>query len=412
MARVYVLGVGMTQFGRHPETTVKALTREATLAALADAAIPAARIDAAFFGNVCQSPLEGQYAVGGQIALRDMGFERTPIVNCENACASATTALSLAVSHVLAGQGEVALAVGVDKMSHPDRRRSFQVFEGAWDVTAADETVARLRALAEGVQTPPEYAGGAEQRSLFMDVYASLAKYHMKRFGTTMRQLAAIASKNHFHSTLNPLSQYREPYSIEQVMNGRLIVWPLTVPMCAPISDGAAAIVVCSEAALARLADRRRAIRVLASVVATGSTRKPEDVGRHVTVKASKLAYERAGVAPQDISVAEVHDATAIGEIVQSENLGFCEFGAGGALAESGATTIGGRIPINTSGGLESKGHPIGATGIGQLHELVTQLRGEAGARQVPGARLAMAENGGGLYGIEEAVCAITILGR
>jgi acetyl-CoA acyltransferase len=131
-----------------------------------------------------------------------------------------------------------------------------------------------------------------------------------------------------------------------------------------------------------------------------------------VTVKASKLAYERAGIGPQDISVAEVHDATAIGEIVQSENLGFCEFGAGGALAESGATTLGGRIPINISGGLESKGHPIGATGLGQLHELVTQLRGEAGARQVQGARLAIAENGGGLFGIEEAVCAITILGR
>jgi acetyl-CoA acetyltransferase len=146
--------------------------------------------------------------------------------------------------------------------------------------------------------------------------------------------------------------------------------------------------------------------------VATGSTRQPEEVSRHVTVKASKLAYERAGVGPRDISLAEVHDATAIGEIVQSENLGFCEFGAGGALAESGATTIGGRIPINTSGGLESKGHPIGATGLGQLHELVTQLRGEAGVRQVQGARLAIAENGGGLYGIEEAVCAITILGR
>jgi acetyl-CoA acetyltransferase len=143
-----------------------------------------------------------------------------------------------------------------------------------------------------------------------------------------------------------------------------------------------------------------------------GSTRRPQDVGQHITAKASRIAYERAGVGPQDISLAEVHDATAIGEIVQSENLGFCEFGAGGALAESGATTIGGRIPINTSGGLESKGHPIGATGLGQLHELVTQLRGEAGARQVAGARLAIAENGGGIFGIEEAVCAITILGR
>jgi acetyl-CoA acetyltransferase len=182
--------------------------------------------------------------------------------------------------------------------------------------------------------------------------------------------------------------------------------------MCAPISDGAAAAIVCSEAALAKLAQRQRAIRVLASVVATGTNRRPEDIGQHLTVRAAKKAYEMAGVGPKDISVAEVHDATAIGEIIQSENLGFCAFGEGGPLAERGETTLGGRIPINTSGGLESKGHPIGATGIGQLHELVQQLRGEAGARQVPGARLAIAENGGGLYGIEEAVAAITILGR
>jgi len=182
--------------------------------------------------------------------------------------------------------------------------------------------------------------------------------------------------------------------------------------MCAPISDGAAAVVVCSEAALARLANRGRAIKVLASIIATGSNRRPEDLDQHITVKAAKQAYELAGVGPQDISLAEVHDATAIGEIVQSENLGFCAFGEGGRLAERGDTTIGGRIPINTSGGLESKGHPIGATGLGQLHELVVQLRGEAGARQVQGARLAIAENGGGLFGIEEAVAAITILGR
>jgi len=210
----------------------------------------------------------------------------------------------------------------------------------------------------------------------------------------------------------NPLAQYRNTYTIDEVLAAPPITYPLTLPMCAPISDGAAAAIVCSEAALMRMADRRRAIKVLASVVATGTNRRPEDVGQHITARASKLAYELAGIGPQDISLAEVHDATAIGEIVQSENLGFCAFGEGGWLAESGGTTIGGRIPINTSGGLESKGHPIGATGLGQLHELVMQLRGEAGARQVQGARLAIAENGGGLFGLEEAVCAITLLGR
>lgn len=349
--------------------------------------------------------------VRGQIALRPLGIEGIPVYNLENACASASSAFNLAVQAVRSGEVEVALAIGAEKMFCADKAKMFSVFDGAWDLQNIEGNKTTLLAMGSGIE-PPEGSTSKAPYSLFMDIYAAFGRFHMREFGTTQRQFAAVAAKNHGHSAHNPLAQYRNTYTIEQVLDAPPITYPLTLPMCAPISDGAAAAVVCSEAALARLADRRRAVRVLASVVATGSTRKPEDVGQHITVKASKLAYERAGVGPQEISVAEVHDATAIGEIVQSENLGFCEFGAGGALAESGATTIGGRIPINTSGGLESKGHPIGATGIGQLHELVTQLRGEAGARQVQGARLAMAENGGGLYGIEEAVCAITILGR
>jgi acetyl-CoA acetyltransferase len=183
--------------------------------------------------------------------------------------------------------------------------------------------------------------------------------------------------------------------------------------MCSPISDGAAAAILCTGKALKRLnLDARRAIRVLASVVQSGSDRDESDYRSHCTALAATKAYELAGVGAADISVAEVHDATAMGEIIQSENLGFCEFGMGGVIAERGETSIGGRIPINPSGGLESKGHPVGATGLAQIHELVTQLRGEAGKRQVESARLALAENGGGLEGIEEAVACITILGR
>jgi acetyl-CoA acetyltransferase len=183
--------------------------------------------------------------------------------------------------------------------------------------------------------------------------------------------------------------------------------------MCSPISDGAAAAVVCTEAGLRRLGiDRSRAVRVLACVLQTGSDRDPGDAASHCTAVAARRAYERAGVGPSDVSVAEVHDATAMGEVIQVENLGFCAFGDGGRMAERGDTAIGGRIPVNPSGGLESKGHPVGATGIGQVHELVTQLRGEAGQRQVEGARIALAENGGGLQGIEEAVACVTILGR
>jgi acetyl-CoA acetyltransferase len=401
----------MTPTGKFLDRSIKQLTADAVNAALADAGLAVADIQAAYFSNATQGVLEGQTMVRGQIALRPLGIEGIPVYNLENACASASSAFNLAVQAVRSGEVEVALAVGAEKMFCTDKAKMFSVFDGAWDLQDIEANKTTLLAMGRGIE-PPEGSTSKATYSLFMDIYAAFGRFHMREFGTTQRQFAAVAAKNHGHSAHNPLAQYRNTYTVEQVLAAPPITYPLTLPMCAPISDGAAAAIVCSESALARLADRRRAVRVLASVVATGSTRRPEDVGRHITVKASRLAYERAGVGPQDISVAEVHDATAIGEIVQSENLGFCEFGAGGALAESGATTIGGRIPINTSGGLESKGHPIGATGIGQLHELVTQLRGEAGSRQVQEARLAMAENGGGLYGIEEAVCAITILGR
>lgn len=407
----YVAGVGMTPTGKFLDRSIKQLTADAVTAALADAGLAVADIQAAYFSNATQGVLEGQTMVRGQIALRPLGIEGIPVYNLENACASASSAFNLAVQAVRSGEVEVALAVGAEKMFCTDKAKMFSVFDGAWDLQDTEANKTTLLAMGRGIE-PPEGSTSKAPYSLFMDIYAAFGRFHMREFGTTQRQFAAVAAKNHAHSAHNPLAQYRNTYTVEQVLAAPPITYPLTLPMCAPISDGAAAAIVCSESALSRLADRRRAVRVLASVVATGTTRKPEDVGQHITAKASKLAYERACVGPQDISVAEVHDATAIGEIVQSENLGFCEFGAGGALAESGATTVGGRIPINTSGGLESKGHPIGATGIGQLHELVTQLRGEAGARQVQGARLAMAENGGGLYGIEEAVCAITILGR
>ena len=408
---VYIAGVGMTPTGKFLDRSIKQLTADAVTAALADAGVTARDIQSAYFSNATQGVLEGQTMVRGQIALRTMGFESIPIFNIENACASASSAFNLAVQFVRSGAGDMALAVGAEKMFCTDKAKMFSVFDGAWDVSTVEQNKNTLLQMGHGIE-PPDGTTSKAPYSLFMDIYAAFGRFHMREFGTTQRQIAAVSAKNHGHSVHNPLAQYRNAYTIDEVLAAPPITYPLTLPMCAPVSDGAAAVVVCSEAALARLADRRRAIKVLASVIATGSNRRPEDVAQHITVKASRQAYELAGVGPQDISLAEVHDATAIGEIVQSENLGFCAFGEGGPLAERGDTTIGGRIPINTSGGLESKGHPIGATGIGQLHELVVQLRGEAGVRQVQGARLAIAENGGGLFGIEEAVCAITILGR
>ena len=288
----------------------------------------------------------------------------------------------------------------------------FAAFDGAWDVHETEAGKERLLAMGHGIAPPP---GSQSPRpySLFMDIYAAMGRMHMREFGTTQQQFAAVAAKNHGHSAHNPLAQYREAMSVEQVLAAPPISYPLTLPMCSPVSDGAAAAIVCNEAGLNRLqGDARRAVRVLACVLQTGSERASNDLENHLVRKAAHRLYEQSGVSPQDVGVAEVHDATAIGEVLQSELLGLVPMGHGGPAAERGETRLGGRIPINPSGGLESKGHPIGATGLGQVFELVTQLRGEAGPRQAPGVRIALAENGGGLAGVEEAVACLTLLGR
>ena len=298
------------------------------------------------------------------------------------------------------------------KMFSSDKARTFSAFDGAWDVHDTKAGTQKLLEMGRGIE-PPAGSESTKPYSVFMDIYASMGRMHMREYGTTQRQFAAVSAKNHRHSVHNPLAQYRDSYSIDDILRAPPITYPLTLPMCSPISDGAAAAIVCSEAGLAKLSGRAtRSVRVLASVIQTGSDRAATAFDRHLVRLGSNKAYEQAGVGPQDVSVAEVHDATAIGEIIQSEVLGLCEAGMGGPEAERGATSIGGRIPINPSGGLESKGHPIGATGLAQIHELVTQLRGEAGQRQVEGARVALAENGGGLCGVEEAVACITLLGR
>lgn len=403
---VYLAGISMTRFGVFPELSIKALTREAVEGALSDAGATRDDIEVAFFSNTSQNILEGQNVIAGQIALRSMGFQRIPMVNVENACASGATAVHMAVSYVRSGMADIALAVGAEKMNFPDMSKTFGLFEGGYDVSDP-QSLQRILTELGGENAEP----GSGRRSAFMEVYASLARAHMRDFGTTQRQIAAVSSKNHRHSTLNPFAHFRREFSVDEVLAGRPIGFPLTVPMCAPMTDGGAAAVICSAAGLARIR-ASRALKILASVLGTGTDRPLKAWDRSVSRLTALRAYEQAGLEPDDMSVAEVHDASAFGELLQSESLGFCEVGAGGALAESGATALGGRIPINPSGGLESKGHPIGATGIGQLFELALQLRGEAGPRQVEGARFAIAENGGGMYGGEEAVAAITILGQ
>lgn len=406
----YIVGIGMTPLGKHLDKSVRDLTKCSVDQALRDASIDRGLIQAAWFSNTRQGVLEGQHGIRGHIALKSAGFENIPIFNTDSACASSSSALMQAFAAVKAGFYEVVLVVGTEKMNYPDRRKEmFEAFKGSWDRENADAQMAAVLAMGDGLELPLEALQDVGEKSVFMDLYAAQARFHMKTFGTTQRQIAAVAAKNHWHSQFNPLAQYQFPLTVEEVLADRLVAWPVTRSMCAPMSDGSGALIVAAESALSRF-DRNRAIRIRGMGVSSSSNRTPEQYERHLTRIAAERCYEMAGAGAKDVSVLELHDASAVAEIIQGEHIGLCAYGDGGRLAESGDTKLGGRQPVNVSGGLLSKGHPIGATGAIQIHELVTQLRGEAGKRQVEGARIGLAENGGGFLGYEEAACVVTML--
>jgi len=416
MQDVYVIGVSCTAFGKQPQRSFKDLTREAYLDVLADAGLAdGSLIEQGWFGN-CGMGTFGQRNIRGQVCftplVREGLFpERVPMINVEGGCATATMAFHGAYKDILSGQVDVSLAIGVEKTYFEgDAAKTLEIFEGGIDQLDPQEWMAYYQAAGEASGKPfnPNGAGG----TLFMDTYAMQAAHHMKRYGTQREHIAFAASKNHAMGALNPKAQYRFEVTPEQVLEDREVSWPLTRAMCSPIGDGAAAAILCSERALQNLpaATRERAIRVRASVLTGGKYRDLNEPGlSHV---AAQKAYRVSGLTPSQIDVAEVHDATSFCEIYQAEMMGFCEMGQGGAFVASGATALGGKLPINTSGGLVSKGHPVGATGLSMIYELCGQLRGESGARQVAGADIALAENGGGVVGFDEAACAITILQR
>lgn len=411
---VYIAGIAHTPLGRHLDLSVKDLTNQAVSAALRDSGFAQTDIEAAWFANVRQGQMEKQNSIRGQCALTAMGFSGLPIFNVENACASGSSALFQAYAAIKAGLWDVALVVGAEKMVYPDRRQAMmEAFFGGTDVSQMAATWEGLRHIGSGIGPYAEdaaHGGDWQQQSFFMDVYAALARMHMKKYGTTQEHFAHAAAKNHTHSAMNPLAQYRTPMSVQDVLATPEIAWPLTRAMCAPISDGAAAAVLCSERVL-RAGMQSRAVVVRGIGISSTVQRAADDLEAHCVALAAQRAYAAAGIAARDIDVVEVHDASSFAEIMQIENLGLCRRGEGGPYTASGATTLGGECPVNVSGGLVSKGHPIAATGLIQIHELVTQLRGEAGARQVQGARIAVAENGGGFLRVEDAAAVVTVLG-
>ena len=415
MTDAYIIGTYCSPFGKHPNLSVKDLTREAYLGALADAGLSdGGQIESAWFGN-CGMWVEGQGLIRGQVCMtplvREGLFpERVPLVNVEGGCATASLSLQGAWKDILSGQADMSVALGVEKTFFPGAGdKTAAIFDGGIDRYNPEEWQEYYRQAGETVGKP--FAPGPD-RTIYMDTYAMQACYHMQTHGTTQRQIAVGAAKNHNMGALNPTAQYRFRMTADEVIADRAISFPLTRAMCAPIGDGAAAAIVVSANKLRELpaAVRERAIRIAGWGLSGGKYRRLDEPGLSQT--AARRAYASAGLTPGDIDVAEVHDATSFCEIYQVEMMGFCDIGQGGSFVAAGATSLGGKVPVNTSGGLVSKGHPIGATGLSMVYELCQQLRGDAGERQVEGARTALAENGGGVIGFDEAACSVLILAR
>lgn len=416
MSPVWILGVGSTPFARWPERSFRDLATAAVEATLADAGLEhGAAVEQIWFGN-CGMGAWGQANVRGQVALTPLQRSgrlnpRAPVINVEGGCATGSAALHGAFKDVASGQCDLSLALGVEKtyLAH-DPAKILELFLGGIDQLHPDEwrQLHQAAAQAGGVPFQPH-----PQRILFVDVHAMQASWHLKTYGTTREQLAHIAAKNRQHGALNPSAQLRTPMTAAEILDDKLIVDPFTRAMCAPISDGAAAALLCSDRLLATLdpAARQRAVRLRASELVSGTWRTLDQP--NVLHHAARKAYTRAGLHPRQVDLAEVHDASAFCELQATELLGFCGPGEGGAYATSGATGLTGERPVNTSGGLESKGHPLGATGLGMIEELVTQLRREAGPRQVRReVDVAVQHNAGGMIGLDEALCSVAVLTR
>jgi acetyl-CoA acyltransferase len=389
MRGVVVAGIGQTVFGKFLDTSVRSLAEEALQLAACDAAIDPERIEIVYFANALSGLITGQETIRGQVALRHTGLMGKPIVNVDNACASGSSAFQLAWLSVASGQVDVALAIGAEKLTHPDKSVTFAAYASGVDV---EERERAMRA------TP-------DNRSIFMDIYAQRTRRYMDRSGATPEDFALVTVKSRHAASLSPWAQFKTETTQREVLESRMVSAPLTLPMCSPIADGAAAAVLVSEDVAKSLKTPPVRVRATAAVSANRDGVEPVAAAR-----AAERAYAAAGLGPRDIHVAELHDASASAEIMLYEHLGFAERNRGVELIREGVTSVGGALPVNPGGGLLSRGHPVGATGIAQIVELTTQLRGAAGARQRPGASVALAECSGGQIGADSATAAVTIL--
>ena len=377
MRDVAVIGVGMTKFGRFPETSFEDLGREAITNAIKDADIKPKEIEFGYCGNVYGGMCMGQRL------LKEIGIADIEIINVDNACASGSTALRGVWYAIATGLYDIGIAVGVEKLTH----------------------------LPPATLVPPGEDLQGEMGMVFPAYFAMIMRKYMETFGTTLEQVAKISVKNHHNGCLNPYSQFQKEVTVEEVLSSRMISDPITLLQCCPTSDGAAAAILCSSSLARRYTSHM--ITIAASVLRTGNflyTQKDFSFS-DLTANVAKKAYEMANVGPEDIDLCELHDAFAINELLHYEELGFCSRGEGGILIEKGETEIDGKIPVNTSGGLLSKGHPLGATGVAQIAEIVWQLRGKAEKRQVKNPKVGLAHLvGGAVTDIENGACTVHII--
>jgi len=381
---VVVAGGEVGAFGLWPDSSLQTLAQPVVDAALRDAGVQATQLEAAYVGNAFGGLMQGQETMLGQMLLPAAGIESIPVHNIKNACSSGADAMALAWSAVAYGQYDCVLVLGVEKMTHPDRSRAMAVLASASDRQPTD-------------------AG----RSVFMDLNAERAKNYMRRYGATPRHFALCAAKNRRHASLNPQAAVRTLMDADAILQDRMVLDPLTRAMCGGIADGAAALVLVSGAFA-----RRHGLhgpKVRASCVVSGQPQRGADAPS-ATARCGALAFAAAGLDPRDVSLAEVHDPTAPQELIDIEELGLCAPGQAFVLTESGYTQLGGHMPVNVSGGLTCRGHPVGATGVAQIVELSRQLSDRAGPSQVQGARWGLAQMAGGLLGSDSAVACVHLL--
>ncbi|HMA73415.1 MAG TPA: thiolase family protein [Xanthobacteraceae bacterium] len=377
MTLATIAGVGITRFGKQADRTIEEIGREALIRAMKDAGVARDDIDEVFCGSSYGGPLIGQRI------LRDLGMTGIPITNVENACSSGAAALREACWAIKAGRADTIAVLGVEKLTR---------FGGGTLPLEPTDVEANLG-------------------NVMPAVYAMRARRYMHETGATARHLAMIAVKAHEYGARNPNAQFQNRITVDDVMRSRMVADPLTLYMCCPTGDGAAAVIVTSEKRARELG--ARPIQVAASVLQSGlyKTGFRDMASSELTQRTSQLAYEAAGIGPQDVSLAEVHDAFASAELMYYETLGLCAKGEGAAMIERGDSGPGGRQPVNPSGGLACRGHPVGATGVAQIVEAVWQLRGQAGERQVPNAKVALTHcTGGGISGLDHGACAVHVL--